>query len=188
MITARHLSYAGQLERRDTDSIDLVVIHCTELPDLAKAREYGEVIHYPDSGTGNSGHFYIDRDGHCEEWVPVDRIAHHVRGHNATSVGIELVNRGRYPDWFDTRRQDDFEPYPEVQIKGLLALLDQLRAAYPSLIYITGHDTLDQDRVPASNQPWQTVRRKLDPGPGFPWSRVIADSGLVRWRERKGNP
>ena len=45
--------------RRD---VDLVVIHCTELPDLAIAREYGErVLH--DNGSGNSGHFYIDRDG-----------------------------------------------------------------------------------------------------------------------------
>ena len=83
--------------------ISLVVIHCTELPDLPMARSYAERIHYPTSATGNCGHFYVDRDGAVEQWVPLDRTAHHVRGFNRQSVGIELVNSGRYPDWLDSR-------------------------------------------------------------------------------------
>ncbi|MCK5307450.1 MAG: N-acetylmuramoyl-L-alanine amidase, partial [Zetaproteobacteria bacterium] len=94
------LSYTRRLENRDTNSIKLVVIHCTELPDLAMARVWGEKEIHPESHTGNSGHFYIDRDGSVEQWVPLDRIAHHVRGHNPLSIGIELINNGRYPDWF----------------------------------------------------------------------------------------
>ena len=90
------LPYAERLEARALDAIELVVIHCTELPDLATAREYGERVLYADGGTGNSGHFYIDRDGSVHAWVPVERVAHHVRGHNPRSVGIELVNRGRF--------------------------------------------------------------------------------------------
>ena len=50
-------------------SIDLVVLHCTELPDLDTARDYGERIQYPQSGTGNSGHFYIDRDGTIHQYL-----------------------------------------------------------------------------------------------------------------------
>ena len=53
------LSYVQQLDNRRTEDIKLVVVHCTELPDLAMARVYGEKVHYPDSQTGNSGHFYI---------------------------------------------------------------------------------------------------------------------------------
>jgi N-acetylmuramoyl-L-alanine amidase len=49
--------------------VELVVIHCTELPDLAIAREYGERALY-DNGTGNSGHYYIDRDGAIYRYVP----------------------------------------------------------------------------------------------------------------------
>ena len=65
-IHARHLPYAELLAARAPDAIDTVVIHCTELPDLATAREYGERVLY-ESGTGNSGHYYIDRDGRIEE-------------------------------------------------------------------------------------------------------------------------
>ncbi|MEM1411187.1 MAG: N-acetylmuramoyl-L-alanine amidase [Pseudomonadota bacterium] len=177
------LSYVDRLDPRDMACVNLVVIHCTELPDLATARDYGEVIHYPGSETGNSGHFYVDRDGSCEQWTPLDRVAHHVRGHNARSVGIEMVNRGRYPDWLDTRRQNDYEAYPEAQITGLLGLLTALQRTLPALTTIAGHDQLDLERVPASNQPDQTVRRKLDPGPTFPWERVLSTSGLQRWQD-----
>jgi N-acetylmuramoyl-L-alanine amidase len=176
----RPLSYVAGLDRRDPATIDTVVMHCTELPDLATAREYGEVIHYPDSGTGNSGHFYIDRNGHTEQWVPPDRIAHHVRGHNRTSVGIELVNRGRFPDWFDTRRQDRFETYPEAQLAALERLLAQLRELLPGLRHIAGHEDLDRTRVPASDDPGRRVFRKRDPGPTFPWERILERSGLLR--------
>ena len=86
---ARWLEYAHRLDAREPGEIDLVVLHCTELPDLGTAREYGERIHYPSSRTGNAGHYYIDRDGRTEQWVPLDRVAHHVRGHNRNSVGIE---------------------------------------------------------------------------------------------------
>src|SRR3546814_11398454 len=75
--------------------VDLVVIHCTELPDLATAREYGERVLHTGSGTGNSGHYYVDRNGDCHRFVAPDRVAHHVRGYNPRSIGIELVNAGR---------------------------------------------------------------------------------------------
>lgn len=179
----RPLPYVERLERRDPSAIELVVIHCTELPDLRTARVYGERIHYAGSQTGNSGHFYIDRNGHCEQWVPLDRVAHHVRGHNSSSVGIELVNRGRYPDWLDSRRQNRFEAYPEAQIDGLLALLASLRDALPTLTRIAGHEDLDRERVAASDDPTKTVRRKRDPGPTFPWPRVLEDGVLLRWSD-----
>ncbi|MGD8359102.1 MAG: N-acetylmuramoyl-L-alanine amidase [Lysobacterales bacterium] len=169
----RHLSYISRLDQRERNDIDLVVIHCTELPDLAMAREFGERIHYPDSATGNSGHFYIDRDGRAEEWVPIDRIAHHADVHNERSVGIELVNRGRYPDWYDSRRQELTEPYPQSQILSLVRLLTELEEALPSLTWVTGHEHLDQRLVAASDDPTRTVPRKRDPGPMFPWEEVL---------------
>src|SRR5690606_31644970 len=127
------LPYASKLALRELADIDLVVIHCTELPDLATAREYGERVLYPGSGTGNSGHWYIDRDGSTVQYVPPERIAHHVRGWNPRSVGIELVNRGRFPHWLDSRHQAMDEPYTEAQIEALLALLRQLKQTLPAL-------------------------------------------------------
>ncbi|RMH88344.1 N-acetylmuramoyl-L-alanine amidase [Lysobacter pythonis] len=179
-ILDRPLPYAGHLGARALHDIDLVVIHCTELPDLATAREYGERVLYPHSRSGNSGHYYIDRDGRIERWVAETRIAHHVRGMNAHSLGIELVNRGRWPDWLDSRNQAMDEPYAEAQIAALIALLRALHARLPALARIAGHDELDTETVEASDDPSRRVCRKRDPGPRFPWARVLAGSPLVR--------
>ena len=132
------------------------------------------------AGAGNSGNYYIDRDGAVYRYVPGTRVANHVRGWNAQSIGIELVNRGRYPDWFDSRHQTMAEPYTAVQIAALRALLAQLRRDFPGLREIAGHEDLDTARVASSDDPAQTVPRKLDPGPLFPWSEVLEGSGLAR--------
>jgi len=167
------LPYHDLLEQRDAGSLRQIVIHCTELPDLAMARRYGERALYP-TGTGNSGHYYVDRDGSIIQYVAPERMAHHVRGHNVDSIGIELVNLGRYPDWLDSRHQAMQEPYPEVQLDALVRLLRALCERYPSLRRIAGHDQLDREQVPASDDATLQVQRKRDPGPLFPWPRVLA--------------
>lgn len=173
------LAYVEKLEARPVSAIELVVIHCTELPDLAEARVAGERVLYA-SGTGNSGHFYIDRDGQVHVWVPLDRVAHHVRGHNARSVGIELVNRGRYPDWLASGSQRMGQPYTAEQIAALRALLRELRVRLPNLREIAGHEDLDTEQVAASDDPGQRVFRKRDPGPLFPWDAVLQGLDLQR--------
>ena len=179
-IPIRPLSYVDRLECRSLVTVAMVVIHATELPDLAMAREFGEEIHHRESQTGNSGHFYIDRDGTVEQWVPLERVAHHVRGHNANSIGIELVHRGRWPDWFDSRHQDWNDPYPDQQITALIDLLKKLVSTLPNLKHIAGHDELDTDMIPAGDDPERLIRRKLDPGPTFPWPSVLQAIPLVR--------
>ena len=174
------LSYAQRLQSRGNDDIDLVVIHCTELPDLAVARAYGEKQHYPETCTGNSGHFYIDRDGSVEQWVPLDRIAHHVRGFNPQSIGIELVNNGRFPHWFHSGHQQMTEPYPVAQIGALAALVDLLQTRFAGLEKITGHEDLDYGMIASEDRPDTMIRRKLDPGPLFPWLEFMNNTSLHR--------
>jgi N-acetylmuramoyl-L-alanine amidase len=159
-----------------------VVIHCTELPDLAMARVYGERVHYP-SGTGNCGHFYIDRDGRIEQYAPPERIAHHVRGWNGRSLGIELVNTGRYPHWLAADHQAMEEPYTAAQIASLIALLQALCREIPTLTQIAGHEDLDTEWVAASDNPALQVPRKRDPGPLFPWAAVLEALPLRRQAE-----
>ena len=178
-IVDQPLPYVDRLEKRPLDQVDVAVIHCTELPDLATAREYGERVLY-DSGTGNSGHYYIDRDGTVRRYVADDRVAHHVRGWNRRAIGIELVNTGRYPHWLDSRHQAMAEPYAPVQIEALVALLGRLAGEIPSLRHVAGHEDLDRERVAASDDPTVQVSRKLDPGPLFPWERVLAAVPLQR--------
>jgi len=179
-IQRRPLPYAASLQSRRLDDIELVVIHCTELPDLAAAREYGERVLYSDSGTGNSGHYYIERSGRVEQWVPLDRVAHHVRGRNERSIGIELVNMGRYPDWHHSGRQRMTEPYADKQILSLIRLIQLLRDELPGLSAVAGHEDLDRAQVAASDDAARLVYRKRDPGPLFPWNRLLEATGLER--------
>jgi len=173
------LPYEERLPQRPDAQVDLVVIHCTELPDMAMAREYGERVLY-ESGAGNSGHYYIDRDGSVHLFVRPTRIANHTRGYNPRSIGIELVNTGRYPHWLDSRHQAMVEPYPAVQVQALIALLASLRQELPELRFIAGHEDLDTTRVEASDDASLRVARKRDPGPLFPWTEVIAATRLER--------
>lgn len=178
-IQQQPLPYVARLAPRTIDTITLAVIHCTELPDLMTARSYGERVLY-DSGTGASGHWYIDRDGRIVEYVPATCVAHHVRGYNMHSVGIELVNIGRFPHWYDSRHQAMDAPYPSAQITALVALLAHLQRTLPALREIAGHEDLDTERVQASDDPARTVPRKRDPGPMFPWNAVLAQVPLRR--------
>ena len=174
------LPYELLLEERPLDQIDLAVIHCTELPGLAAARDFGEQVLY-DSGTGNSGHFYIDRDGSVHQYVKVGRVAHHVRGYNPRAIGIELVNIGRYPAWLAAGSQFMHEAYTDKQILALMDLLRYLQLELPTLKFIAGHEELDATEVPASDDRSVLVRRKLDPGPLFPWDRVLQATPLERF-------
>jgi N-acetylmuramoyl-L-alanine amidase len=180
------LPYVTQLPERAADAVDLVVIHCTELPDLATARNYGEKALYA-NGSGNSGHYYIDRDGAIYRYVAGTRVANHVRGYNPHSIGIELVNRGRYPHWWDSQHQQMTEAYTAAQIDALRALLARLRQDFPNLRRIAGHEDLDTALMPASDNPALEIRRKLDPGPQFPWAVVLDGSGLARIGEHGGS-
>jgi N-acetylmuramoyl-L-alanine amidase len=180
LIETVHLPYVAKLAARNLSNVDLVIIHCTELPDLTMAREYGERIHYAESGTGNSGHYYVDRDGRCLEYVPMDHIAHHCRDYNPRSIGIELVNLGRYPHWLDSRSQTPSQPYPAAQIASLQNLLKHLRLQLPSMQWIAGHEDLDTAKLPASDDPTKEVFRKRDPGPMFPWDQLLPVCGLKR--------
>jgi N-acetylmuramoyl-L-alanine amidase len=191
-ILHRPLPYADRLQTRPLAQIELLVLHCTELPDLALARKYGEELHYPASQTGNSGHYYVDRPApdrvesdradEVQCWVPPERIAHHVAGLNENSIGIELVNRGRWPDWFHRHHQRPTEPYPAAQIELLLKLIAELQRQLPALRWIAGHEDLDRRQVPAADDPSVLIQRKIDPGPLFPWAQVMASVRLQRAR------
>ena len=72
------------------------------------------------------------------------------------------------------------EPYSDAQDDALVELLQSLEAALPALRWIAGHEDLDTTEVPASDDPARTVRRKRDPGPLFPWARVLGAVALQR--------
>ena len=109
------------------------------------------------------------------------RIAHHARGFNERSIGIELVNRGRFPEWLHSRRQQMDEPYTQQQIDRLAELIRWLCSTMDRLQKIAGHEDLDMEYVPAADDASLRVRRKLDPGPLFPWNQLIPKVPLCRY-------
>ena len=105
-----------------------------------------------------------------------------IEGLNRCAIGIELMNLG----WLDrfepqgcTREDLDFclplgevtlarhanggavrawQRFPEAQLEALDSIVAALRAAYPAIADILGHDEIAPDR-------------KEDPGPAFPMGR-----------------
>jgi N-acetylmuramoyl-L-alanine amidase len=167
------LPYNERLEQRNTADLDLIVLHCTELPTLEIARQFGERIVLQETKTGLSGHYYIDRDGRVYRYVSDDRTARHVIGFNAGSIGIEIVNLGRYPNWFHSNHQTCTEPYTPDQIESIRKLLRLLKIRYPQIRTIARHSDLDTNWIPAEDDPTVHIRRKVDPGPLFPWENLV---------------
>lgn len=110
-----------------------------------------------------SAHYLIGRDGAI--YYLVDELArawHAGQSYwagntdmNSASIGIELDNNGD-------------EPYPDVQIEALLALLADVKARY---------------RIPAANFLGHgdvAPRRKADPSRWFPW-KLLAAHGYGLW-------
>lgn len=109
----------------------------------------------------------------------------HWRGYdglNGCSIGIEIANLG----WLDRKegagwtrsglsrvlaeadvvvaahknggRAMGWEAYPEAQLQAVAALTEAIRAAYPTIQEVVGHDDISPGR-------------KQDPGPAFPMAR-----------------
>ncbi len=167
------LPFWNKLSERNTNDLDMVVVHATELSDMAEAREYGERILYKEAGTGASGHYYIDRDGSIEQYVPDNRIANHTTGWNKKTLSIELINLGRYPNWYHSDHQKMQEPYTQAQIDALISLVTEFKSRYPTIKYTQGHEDLDTRIIAAENDPSKQVARKMDPGPYFPWELFL---------------
>ncbi len=109
-----------------------------------------------------SAHYVVGRDGRVMQMVNDYLRANHAgigkwgnaTDLNSSSIGIEIDN-------------DGFEPYTEVQIKGVVTLLSSLKKRYkiPAANFI-GHS----DVAPS---------RKPDPH-DFPW-KMLAKKGLGLW-------
>ncbi|WP_242482360.1 N-acetylmuramoyl-L-alanine amidase [Thiocystis violacea] len=153
--------------------IDLIVIHATGGPGCKQ----GQLWHAPGGNLesirryfqdhpGISYHYLIGRDGTTLSGVPEAEVAHHARGHNARSIGIELVNDGNGKDSF-----------PDMQIDALITLLQRLvRIHGLTPEQIKSHSAVDDRSFLCGGRRY---KQKVDPGgeyPGskgnFPWQRI----------------
>jgi N-acetylmuramoyl-L-alanine amidase len=158
-------------------------IDTTYTSDAQDSRVEFLVIHFTSEGfpsslktltTGTVSSHYLVRDDPPTVYRLVDenRRAWHAgasawKGHtqlNASSIGIEIVNRGpRGPPG-----ALEWEPYPDAQMEVVVALVrDIMRRHEIRPDRVVGHSDI-------------APQRKVDPGPAFPWKR-LADAGLIVW-------
>ena len=109
-------------------------------------------------------HYLIGRDGTIVKSIPENQVANHAYGHNKTSIGIELINRGNGRD-----------PYPEAQITSLIRLLKEIRKRHNiNIDDIKGHSDVDSRTFRCGGT---RIKEKQDPGANFPWELLKNELG-----------
>lgn len=106
-----------------------------------------------------SSQFLVARDGTIYRLMPENWMARHVIGLNYSSIGIENVG-GK------DNKIDDLTP---TQVKSNIALVEYLKAKYPSIEYLVGHHEYRQMEHTSlwleKDKGYRTV--KSDPGDAF---------------------
>jgi N-acetylmuramoyl-L-alanine amidase len=150
----------------------------------------GTIAWLCDPAARASAHFVVGRDGEVWQLAPLTDRTWHAGGSasrllgrgnvNGRSVGVEVVNwgplrrgdGGRLLPWagraveVETTEVDGrlWDAYPEAQIRACETLASVLSFAEPALAdpaRHVGHQDVDP-------------RRKIDPGPHWPWERIRA--------------
>lgn len=132
--------------------IDMIVLHYTGMSSLA------EVLRkLCDPLSELSAHYVVDEKGNIYQLVHEDNRAWHAgisnwqgqRDVNSRSIGIEIMNNGQVP-------------FTREQISAVMAICRTMMERHNIPVYnVVGHS----DVAPA---------RKVDPGPLFPWGRLMA--------------
>ena len=148
-------------------AIDLALIHSISLPPgeyggdaierlFTNRLDWDAHPYYQQlRGLQVSAHFVLRRDGELLQFVSCDARAWHAGASvwqgrancNDFSIGIELEGL-------------EGEQFEAAQYDALAALIAELAARYP-IAAVAGHEHV-------------APGRKLDPGPGFDWPRLIA--------------
>ena len=103
--------------------IDLIVIHCSATrADRTLTAFDLETLHRRRGFNGTGYHYYIRKDGTTLLTRPIERIGAHVKGFNASSIGIcyegGLDCRGRPADTRTPEQKATFPRLPGVRTPG----------------------------------------------------------------------
>ncbi len=131
--------------------INEIIIHCTAtqpnwMAGKATSAKVAEVKRWHVQGNGWSDigyHYLIDRDGTIADGRPIERTGAHVQGHNSGTVGVSLFGG------HGSAATDEFsDHFTTAQDKALRDLIKSLRAEYPAISKITGHNQYSAKACP----------------------------------------
>lgn len=151
----------------DPRRAQLIVLHQTEMQSVESALR---VLRDRHAAARVSAHYLVAEDGRIFQLVDDGARAWHAGASrwggradvNSASIGIELDN-------------DGVEPFPDVQVEALLALLADLSQRH----------RIARDQVVAHSDVAPT--RKVDPSARFPWARLAA-AGFGLWPRAERGP
>ena len=133
-----------------------IIVHCSATrPDwmqgMSFAAKVSEIARWHMSPPRNwraiGYHYLIDRDGALANGRPLEHAGAHVKGRNATTIGICLLGG------FGSAETDQFsEHFTAEQKKTLLKLIEELRERFGD-IPVSGHNQYAAKACPGFNVP-----------------------------------
>lgn len=133
--------------------INEIIIHCT-----ATRKEWGEGLtpqkqveevrrwHMAKGWSDVGYHYLITRDGTVVAGRPLDKVGAHTKGHNTNTIGISLFggHEGASTDNFS-------DHFTAKQAAALLRLIGDLKAKFPEIKKISGHNEYAAKACPCFN-------------------------------------
>jgi len=147
-----------------------IIIHCTATrPDWSVKRTTTQKVaevrrwHVEERGWKDIGyHYLIDRNGFVAKGRPLEQVGAHTQGKNTNTVGIALF--GGHGSASNDKFADNYTP---EQDKALRALIAQLRADYPAIKVVSGHNQYAAKACPGFNVPTWYAAKQPQPVVGF---------------------
>lgn len=126
--------------------VDTIVIHAADTPpSMDIGRDEIDKWHRKRGFLMIGYHYVIRRDGTLEYGRPLEQVGAHVRGHNATSIGICLV--GGMSEKEKGKPQVPEANFTRAQWDTLRALLRKLKEALYPNAEVRGHNEFDSSKA-----------------------------------------
>jgi hypothetical protein len=139
-----------------------IIVHCSAtapnwLPGATTQDKVNEIRrwHVKERGWSDIGYSHIiDLDGTIALGRPVEKVGAHTKGHNANSVGICLIGgKG------GTANDDFADNFTQAQANALRKLIADLRAEYPTITKVSGHNQYSSKACPCFSVPAWYARK-----------------------------
>ena len=140
-----------------------IIIHCTATrADWWTSKSTGQKIaevkrwHLEKKWKDIGYHYLIDRNGNMLPGRPLDQVGAHTLDHNTGTIGISLF--GGHGSAVTDEFEDNYTPEQEA---ALWKLISDLKAQYPTITKISGHNEYAAKACPGFSVPEWLNGRKL---------------------------